>query len=139
MWSRAEGVDAKVGQLSNFVAGPQVSATLNHSAFASLCTLNEGYCTLCVWVASVRSPTLIVISLADMPAGFPHSALQGECHVSVMSMASTINVAARRNTVSAIKVRAVNDPLPVVSVADRGVRIAGAPARAATAPKVESR
>ena len=59
--------------------------------------------------------------------------------MSVMSMASTINVATRRNTVSAIKVRAVNDPLPVVSVADRGVRIAGAPARAATAPKVESR
>jgi len=59
--------------------------------------------------------------------------------VSVMSMASTINVATRRNTVSAIKARAVNDPLPVVSVADRGVRIAGAPARAATAPKVESR
>jgi hypothetical protein len=56
-----------------------------------------------------------------------------------MSMASIINLAARRNTVSAIKARAVNDPLPVVSVADRGVRIAGAPARAATAPKVESR
>jgi hypothetical protein len=56
-----------------------------------------------------------------------------------MSMASIINLAARRNTVSAIKARAVNDPLPVVSVADRGVRIAGAPAQAATAPKVESR
>jgi len=54
-------------------------------------------------------------------------------------MASTINLTARRNTVSAIKARAVNDPLPVVSVADRGVRIAGARARAATAPKVESR
>jgi|KBSSwiStaDraftv2_1062776.scaffolds.fasta_scaffold63958_2 hypothetical protein len=50
-----------------------------------------------------------------------------------------LNLTARRNTVSAIKARAVNDPLPVVSVADRGVRIAGAPARAATAPKVESR
>ena len=59
--------------------------------------------------------------------------------MSVLSMASTINLTARRNTVSAIKARAVNDPLPVVSVADRGVRIAGARARAATAPKVESR
>ena len=59
--------------------------------------------------------------------------------MSVMSMASIINLAARRNTVSAIKARAVNHQLPVVSVADRGVRIAGAPARAATAPKVESR
>ncbi len=65
--------------------------------------------------------------------------------MSVMSMASTINVATRRNTVSAIKARAVNDPwaavnpASIVSVADRGVRIAGAPARAATAPKVESR
>ena len=66
--------------------------------------------------------------------------------MSVMSMASTINVATRRNTVSAIKARAVNDPwaavnpaLPIVSVADQGVRIAGAPARAATAPTGESR
>jgi hypothetical protein len=66
--------------------------------------------------------------------------------VSVMSMASTINVATRRNTVSAIKARAVNDPwaavnpaLPIVSVAERGVRIAGAPARVATARRVESR
>ena len=66
--------------------------------------------------------------------------------MSVMSMASTINVATRRNTVSAIKARAVNDPLaavnpalPIVSVAERGVRSAGAPARTATAPKVESR
>ena len=68
---------------------------------------------------------------ADMPAGFPRSALQGEPHVSVMSIASTINVATRRNTVSAIKTRAGNDPwaavnpaLPIVSVAE---------------PKVESR
>lgn len=66
--------------------------------------------------------------------------------MSVLSMASTINLTARRNTVSAIKARAVNDPwaavnpaLPIVSVADQGVRIAGAPARAATAPTGESR
>ena len=66
--------------------------------------------------------------------------------MSVMSMASIINLAARRNTVSAIKARAVNDPwaavnpaLPIVSVAERGVRIAGAPARVATARRVESR